>query len=125
LEGKQADAEAIQEAISAALRDVQEFANTVAFQDLLNELWGLKPENRAAFVRGVILRDLELAARGVVVPDGMKLQRSAFGDDRPTLFCITKYLPAGVLWHKVTITFDNPSGDPAIRYADVADAVTI
>jgi hypothetical protein len=32
------------------------------------------------------------------------------------LLCISKYLPKGVVWDKVTITFDNTSGPPAMKF---------
>jgi hypothetical protein len=95
------------------------------FRALLDEMWNLPKEHRAEWVRQVILSDEALAARGIVVPAGMTLQRSAFADNRPTLFCVTKHLPPGLHWHKVTITFDNPSGPPAIRFEEVKDAVTL
>jgi hypothetical protein len=37
----------------------------------------------------------------------MKIQRSQFGDGRPTIFCVTKLMSDGV--RKVTYTFDNES----------------
>jgi hypothetical protein len=54
-----------------------------------------------------------------VVPHDIIFQRSAFSDNRPSLFCMTKYLPDGIGWKKVTITFDNPDGEPALRYSDM------
>ncbi|GAA5024170.1 hypothetical protein GCM10025734_82300 [Kitasatospora paranensis] len=60
---------------------------------------------------------------GVFVPAGLTIQRSTFRDDRPTLFCIVKHLPHGLLWEKVTVTFDNPSGGPALFYKDMVRGV--
>ena len=35
---------------------------------------------------------------------------------------MVKHLPPGLPWDKVTITFDNRSGPPAIRYGDMVRA---
>ncbi len=63
-------------------------------------------------MRNVVINKDELVARGISVPEGMTVQRSAFADGRPTLFCVTKYLPDRM--RKVTITFDNPEGSQTI-----------
>lgn len=114
---------AIEEAIRKALGELHAFAASPSFRRLLDEMGAFPPEERHEFVRTVILDDRALAARGVVTPPGVELQRSAFADDRPTLFCMTKHLPEGLVWEKVTLTFDNLYGDPAIRFADVVQQV--
>jgi hypothetical protein len=110
----------IEKAVRSALEDLQSFAKTVPFRRLLAEMSGLPPIQRHDFVQRVILCDAELNARGVVPPPGITLQRSAFSDERPTLFCMTKHLGEGVIWEKVTLTFDNLAGEPAVRFADMA-----
>lgn len=85
--------------------EIKDFITTDAFIRLLSELYSLPPEDRDEFVRRVLLDDQELAARGVVRPEGIKLQRSQFGDQRPTIFCVTKLMSDGI--RKVTYTFDN------------------
>lgn len=117
--------EAVASAVAAALQEVQRFVANPPFQGLLEEMAAVPEAERAEWVRLVILDDAQLAKRGVIVPQGMVLQRSSFSDDRPTLFCVTKHLPPGLHWRKVTITFDNPSGEPAIRYRDVAAHVAL
>jgi len=49
------------------------------------------------------------------------IQRTAFRDNRPTQFAIVKHLPHGYTWEKVTITFDNTTGEPPIRYENVVN----
>jgi hypothetical protein len=106
----------IETTIRGALQELAEFVKTPPFRQLLGEMSTVPANQRHKFVQTVILSDAALAARGVVPPPGVVLQRSAFADDRPTLFCISKYLPKGVVWDKVTITFDNPSGPPAMKF---------
>lgn len=108
--------------LERALAEIADFATSAEFQAVLAELWSLPPETRAQFVLDVILQPNEMSRRGVSLPPGIQLQRSWFADNRPTLFCITKHLPQGLLWDKVTITFDNTGGVPAVRYEEVAAA---
>jgi hypothetical protein len=110
----------IAQQMRSALVEIAEFVEEPPFSNLLTELWALPLELRKDFIREVLLDSSELQRRGVVVPPGLTVQRSAFRDNRPTLFCITKHLPAGLLWDKVTITFDNPKGEPDIRYDELA-----
>lgn len=99
---------AIGRAVRSALEEVREFIVTQPFHSMLDELWSLPPSERPAFVDRVILNRRERERRGVHVPADLVIQRSTFGDARPTLFCVTKKLPREALWHKVTFTFDNP-----------------
>jgi hypothetical protein len=68
---------------------------------------------RDDFVLAVLLDLEQQEIRGFRPPGDIVIQRSAFGDRRPTLFCLSKPLPPGMPmgWYKVTITFDN---EPAI-----------
>lgn len=101
---------------------LQRFAQGPAFQALLEEMWAYPPALRHDFVSNVILNSAELRRRDIIVPDDIRIMRSSFRDDRPTLFCIVRYVREGLGWSKVTITFDNPSGDPAFRYAAIRQA---
>lgn len=114
------DTKVLAQHIEQGLRELEQFASTAEFCALLDELWAVPLEQRADFVTDVILNPHERDKRGIRVPDGIVLQRSAFRDDRPTLFCMVRYIPEGLEWSKVTITFDNPSGQPALTYSDVA-----
>lgn len=86
------------------LKDIKSFAKQNNFQELLNELYSQPVEKMNAFVHDKIINEGALRERGVEVPDDIIVQRSAFADDRPTLFCITKY--ASNKKTKLTITYD-------------------
>lgn len=96
-----------QEMVSV-LKEIDEFAESSKFNSLIKELRALPTfEEKQKFVRNVIINPDEHRKRGIVVPEGMKVQRSYFWDDRPTLFCIVKYLKDGK--RKMTWTFDDDS----------------
>jgi hypothetical protein len=86
-----------------------DFITSEPFRALIKELSALSSHARPKFVHDVLLNDEELAARGVLVPDGILIQRSAFGDRRPTLFVVKHFLPEAFnnVWENVNITFDN------------------
>lgn len=107
--------------IKDGLYELEAFTSTPEFHALLDDLWALPIDERPAFVANVILNLGKLNERGIRVPPGIKLQRSAFRDNRPTLFCVVRYIPDGLQWSKVTITYDNPSGSPALSYPSIAD----
>lgn len=89
----------------ATLRDVSEFAETPAFQALLQDLKDTPYAERQDFVKSFVLEEGSLERRGIAVPPNVIIQRSKFADGRPTLFCVTKYLKDGK--RKITITYDN------------------
>jgi len=99
--------------IAAAMREsydrLIDFSQDPAFQALVLELYRQPRPLRPRFVREEILSDERRRARGVVVPEGIWVQRSSFGDRRPTLFCIKTYLPDAVQapWQNVNVTFDD------------------
>jgi len=111
-------AEQIRAAMADGYRRMFAVAQTPQFRALLRELEALAPRERPAFVANVLLDSQELARRGVVLPDGVLLVRSAFGDRRPTLFCLKVYMPAHLqrYWQNVNLTFDN-EGPPAEELA--------
>jgi hypothetical protein len=86
-----------------------DFVTTDAFKELMLEMSALSPYERPKFVADVLINKDELKSRGVLVPDGILIQRSAFGDRRPTLFAVKHFLPDGYsdVWQNVNITFDN------------------
>lgn len=90
----------------SVLEEINVFTETKEFKSLVDELKGI-PERDAKyqFVRNVVINKAEQEKRGIFVPDGMLIQRSYFTDDRPTLFCVVKYLKDGK--RKMTITFDD------------------
>jgi hypothetical protein len=109
------------EELAAAMRQVWdeliEFVATPGFRTVHSELMSLPRAERPGFVARVLLRPQELAARGVEVPAGILIQTSAFGDRRPTLFVVKKFLPSRFhgAWESVNITFDNEYADDQIR----------
>jgi hypothetical protein len=114
--------EGLDAAIRQALTEISQFTSTAKFQNLLQELYDLPINDRARFVESVIIEDSALRSRGIDTPQGMIVQRSAFGDKRPTLFCVTKYLPPGYQWKKVTLTFDSytvPQAPPQSAFTPV------
>ena len=100
------------EQVRSATTEIAEFVHTEEFRSLLSELNSKPLGERHDFVRNVVINKDELAARGISVPEGMTVQRSAFADGRSTLFCVSKYLPDRK--KKVTITFDNSEGGQSI-----------
>lgn len=99
--------ETVQKEAREALEKIRDFITTDEFVSLLGELYDLPPEERDRYVRTVLLDTGELEKRGIHTPDGIKIQRSQFGDRRPTIFCVTKLMSDGV--RKVTYTFDSES----------------
>ena len=99
-----------------------DFVTSPSFKALMLEMSAMSHTERPGFVAVVLLDDAELARRGVVVPEGILIQRSAFGDRRPTLFAVKHFLPEGFndVWQNVNITFDNEYLDEAVpRSRDV------
>ncbi|WKX75821.1 hypothetical protein [Zobellia laminariae] len=73
--------------------DLINFITDPVFQKLFSEMMSLQPNERPMFVHKIWLDDSELRRRGLKVPEGILIQTSAFGDRRPTLFCVKKFLP--------------------------------
>lgn len=105
-----------------SLLEIIQFVGQPAFVGLMEELYGAPPGARAGFVSKVLLREEERRARGLTVPPGLTIQRSTFGDGRPTLFCVSKRLPDGLPhgWYKVTVTFDNEGNTSSGAVAEEA-----
>jgi hypothetical protein len=70
--------------------EIIDFVTTPEFEALMEEMGRLPAVERPRFVVSVLLNDEALKNRGIVVPDGLLIQRSAFGDRRPTLFVVKK-----------------------------------
>ncbi len=96
-----------------------DFVTTPEFRAIMKEFGDLHSQERPAFVVSVLLDKEELAKRGVHIPEGILIQRSAFGDRRPTLFCVKKYLPHAYtdVWQNVNLTFDNQFADESVSRA--------
>ena len=98
----------LREVMRANYDELIEFVLGEEFLKTVEEMYSLPKIKRAGFVKTVILDPKKLQERGVKVPDGVLIQRSSFGDKRPTLFVVKKYLPKAyqVAWENVNITFD-------------------
>ena len=104
------------EAIRSHYAELIEFVNQPAFRDAYREMWALEPSERPDFVNAVFVNREELERRGVQIPEGILVQTSAFGDRRPTLFAVKKFLPEKfhAAWENVNLTFDNEYEDHEI-----------
>lgn len=97
--------EAIKDEVRRGLEEIRDYITTDPFVRMLEELYALQPSDRDAFVRTQLLDAAHLRERDITPPADIKVQRSQFGDDRPTIFCVTKLMSDGI--RKVTYTFDN------------------
>lgn len=57
-----------------------------------------------------------LANRGVNIHDGILIQKSSFGDRRPTIFVVKIFLPKdfNFAWENLNLTFDQEHQDSEI-----------
>jgi len=92
------------------------FVSTPEFRSIFEELMSLDPHQRPAFIQEVLLDEAKLAERGIIIPEGILIQRSAFGDRRPTLFAVKHFLPERYrdVWENVNLTFDNEYVDSSV-----------
>jgi hypothetical protein len=99
----------LQAVMRAHYDKIIDFITSEPFKALMVEMSSLSHLERAKFVQDVLLDKSELKRRDVHVPDGILIQRSAFGDRRPTLFAVKHFLPENYsdVWQNVNITFDN------------------
>ena len=88
--------------------EIIDFVCSEPFKGLIEEMYTLPENQRPAYVSSKIVNLDYLASIGVDIPDGVLIQRSSFGDRRPTLFVVKKYLPKDyqVAWENVNLTFD-------------------
>ena len=93
-----------------------DFITSDSFISTMEEMSEMSHLERPRFVSDVLLSKDELFKRGIEIPEGILIQRSAFGDRRPTLFAVKHFLPEKYsdVWQNVNITFDNEFVDSAI-----------
>lgn len=109
-----------QSELQAVMREhydkIIDFIADEPFKDLMLEMSALSEQERPRFVNEVLINTKELLKRGVSVPEGILIQRSAFGDRRPTLFAVKHFLPEKFsdVWQNVNITFDNEYIDASV-----------
>jgi hypothetical protein len=94
------------------LRAIAEYTSSERFRRMYDAMEGMSFEAKCHFVRTVLLNPAELERRGLTPPAGVRIQRSEFGDRRPTVFCVTQALPEGAQWKRMTITFDHGDSFP-------------
>lgn len=106
----------LQDVMRAHYDKIIDFITSAPFKALMEEMSDISHLDRPKFVREVLLDSDELNKRGVIVPPGILIQRSAFGDRRPTLFAIKHFLPKAYsdVWQNVNITFDNAYVDSSV-----------
>lgn len=95
----------LKEEIEETLLELNKFVGTEEFRKLVTDLRSSPKNLRHEFVKNTVINPTELTKRKIFVPKDMVIQRSAFRDNRPTLFCVTKYLSDRI--RKVTITYDD------------------
>jgi len=91
--------------------EIIQFVKSPEFNSIYKELMGLSSHDQPEFVVNVLLNDMELQNRGVNRPNNLFIMRTAFGDERPTLFCVKKWLSRdlNIFWENVNINFVNKS----------------
>lgn len=94
-----------------AYDEIIQFVTTPEFKSAYKELMALEVNDRPEYVVNVVLNDNELQNKGINRPKNLFIFRTAFGDRRPTLFCIKKWLSRDlkVVWENVNLIFDNNS----------------
>lgn len=101
----------LQEKMWEYYMDLVDFFFTDEFQAVYEEMNSLPETERPQYINDVLLNEEVLKERGIDVPEEILIQRSSFGDRRPTLFCLKKYLPEEYqdlfVWQNVNLTFDN------------------
>lgn len=113
------DRDELAQAMRETYDEIIDFITTSEFKSIMKELSTLSSQERPSFVARVLMDSKELAGRGVQPPEGVLIQRSAFGDRRPTLFVIKKFLPEKYtdIWQNVNITFDDAFADGSVSRA--------
>ena len=104
------------DAMRSAYDELIDFVTRPSFRQVMEELDKLSSRERPSFVLAILLDPAERKRRGIEPPEGILIQRSAFGDRRPTLFCVKRFLPERFsdVWQNVNLTFDNEFADHSI-----------
>ena len=100
--------------------DIIAFVSTPSFAAFYVEMMSLDPKLRPEFIRRVLFQPDEMRQRGIVIPEGVLIQTSAFGDRRPTLFAVKKMMPEKyqVVWENMNMTFNNEYNDDDVSRSD-------
>lgn len=99
-----------------------DFIVDTPMKDIIEEMYTMPEDERPDFVSEKILNPEYLAGAGVSIPDDILIQRSSFGDGRPTLFVVKKYLDEDDrdIWENVNITFDQEADDGEQKAPEVS-----
>ena len=99
----------LRDAMRAAYDELIAFVTSKAFDRFYRALMALPPRDRPAFVARGLFSEEGLREWQIVIPDGVVIQTSAFGDRRPTLFAVKKMMPDRFhcVWENMNLTFNN------------------
>ena len=106
--------EELQQEMRSNYDELLDFFFSDEFQKVWTDLKAMSSVERHGYVKRVLLnKDVLKSERGIDVPENILIQRSAFGDRRPTLFCLKKYLPEKYhcVWENTNLTFDEEFDD--------------
>ena len=97
------------QAFESCYIDIIEFVTQDVFQELFSKMMKLDTTERPQFVNEVWLNKQYLLEKGLKFSEGILIQTSAFGDRRPTLFVVKKFLPEKFhsVWENANLTFNN------------------
>jgi len=103
-----------------AYDDIIAFVTKPGFRAFYEEMMSLDPKLRPGFISRVLFQPDEMRRRGILVPEGILIQTSAFGDRRPTLFAVKKMMPAKyqMVWENMNLTFNNEFKDDDVSKSD-------
>lgn len=103
-------------AMREAYDDIIAFVTTSSFVAFYEEMMSLDQTERPGLISRVLFQPDELRRRGILVPDGILIQTSAFGDRRPTLFAVKKMMPEkySMVWENMNLTFNNEFNDSEV-----------
>jgi len=117
------DQNELQSAMRSTYDELIDFFTSSEFQMAWERLRAMPKLKRYMYIRDTILnREMLEAEIGCKIPDDILIQRSAFGDGRPTLFCLKKFLPEKFhsVWENVNLTFDESYEDDDVSRAPEA-----
>ena len=99
----------LRHAMRAACDELIAFVTSKPFARFYRALMALPPSDRPAFVARALFSEEGLCEWRIVIPDGILIQTSAFGDRRPTLFAVKKMMPDRFhcVWENMNLTINN------------------
>lgn len=106
----------------SAYDELIDFIIDTTFKDVIEDMYKRPESERPGYVTDKIMNPEYLRSRGIKVPKDILIQRSSFGDGRPTLFVVKKYLEENDrdIWENVNITFDQESDSGEDKPPDIS-----